>query len=160
MAVDKYYPVQGTNKFQTTSFPITKAFVVDLANTTGATTYSLFSVPKGSVVLGFSARMSEAHETGGAGTIQLGFTGVGGMLSTAHASAAATAGTIITGNSNSALSSATYQLPYVLTANDTFDLIVGTAAATAGQVDVYLTYVPVPVDDLSTSEFLTYTPGA
>jgi hypothetical protein len=134
--------------------------VVDVSNTTAATTYTLFTVPKGSVVLGFTGRVSAAVESTNAATVQIGFTGVGGMLSTAHASGAATLGTIITGNSNSALSSATYQLPYVLTANDTFDLIVGGNRANAGKIDVFLTYIPVPVDDLSTDEFLTYTPGA
>jgi len=156
--VGKYYPVQGTNKFQTVSFPITKAFRVNLPGKTAAT-HTLFSVPKGSIVLGFSARVATAMESTGA-TIQIGFTGVGSMLSTAHASGAATLGTIITGNANSALSSKTSQMVYCPIADDTFDLIVATQDITtalgAGVLDVFLTYVPMPVDPLTTSEFLSY----
>jgi hypothetical protein len=160
-AVDKYYPVQGSNKYETVSFPMTKAFTVDLTNTTGATTYELVTFPKGSIILGFAVRMAEALEATAASTIQFGFTGVGSMLSTAHGSGAATAGTIITGNSNSALSSKTAQMAYVLTAADTFDLIVGTAKISAGgRADCYVVYVPTPQDSLSTSDFLSLSPGA
>lgn len=158
--VDKYFPMQGTNKFQTVSFPIVKGFKIDLANTTGATTYTLFRVPKGSIVLGFSAIVRTAMESTNAATLQLGFTGVGSILSTAHGSGAATVGTVITGNSNSALSSKTVQMAYVLTADDTFDCIVGTNKTNAGVVDVFLTYIPVPGVAMSTSDFLTYHPGS
>ena len=158
--VDKLYPVQGSNKFQTVSFPITKAFRINLAGSTVGTR-TLFRVPKGSLVLGFVGRVSEAMESSGA-TVQIGFTGVGSMLSTAHASGAATLGTIITGNANSALSSKAAQMVYPLTADDTFDCIIGTGDITtgngAGKIDVFLTYIPAPVDDLSTSEFLSYDP--
>jgi len=93
MAVDKYYPMQGTNKFQTVSFPITKAFSVDIGEDTATGTHTLFTVPKGSVVLGFIGRVTEALESTAAATVQIGFTGVGGMLSTAHGSGAFTVGT-------------------------------------------------------------------
>ena len=157
--VDKYYPVQGSNKFQTVAFPVTKAFRINCVGST-AGTHTCVSLPKGSIVLGFVARVAEALESTGA-TVQLGFTGVGHMLSTAHASGTATLGTIITGNAGSALSSKTYQAAYCLTAADTFDFIVGSQAITtgsgAGKIDVFLTYIPVPVGDLDTSEFLTYS---
>ena len=153
--VDKFYPVQGTNKFQTVSFPITKAFRISLSTAATTGTYTLFTVPKGSVVLGFAARVVNAVETGGAGTVTLGFTGKAGMLSTAVASAAATAGSIIVPNSTAAGGA----LPYVAAADDTFDLTVTTAALVSGDIDVFLTYVPVPVEDLDTSNFLSYTPS-
>lgn len=157
MFADKFYPVQGSNRFMTCSFPITKGFHVDLKGST-AGTHTAFSVPKGSVVLGFSARVTEALESTGI-TVQLGFTGVGSMLSTAHASGAATVGTIITGNSNSALSSKTSQMAYIPTADDTFDIIITGPITTAqsGEFDVFLTYIPIPTEDLSTSEFLSYS---
>lgn len=157
MAVDKYYPVQGVNKFQTVSFPITKAFVIDAAAATTGT-HTLFTLPKGSRVSGWTARVSESVETLGAGTVQMGLTGVGAMLSTVMASGAMTAGTVLGVSSNTVLTSNTsYQIPVVLTANDTFDFIVATTGLSAGQIDVFLTYTPLPVDDLTTSEFLTYT---
>jgi len=158
-AVDKYFPVQGSNKFQTYSFPITKAFHVDLKGST-AGTHTCFTVPAGSIVLGFAARVSEALESSGI-TVQVGFTGVGSMLSTAHASGAATVGTIITGNSNSALSSKTTQMVYIPTADDTFDVITSGAMTTAsgytGELDVYLTYIPLPTAVLTTADALSYS---
>ena len=82
-------------------------------------------------------------------------------LLTAHGSAAATVGTIITGNSNSALSSGSAQMAYIPTAADTFDFIVGgnviSTGSGAGVIDVFLTYIPLPSEDLSTSEFLSYS---
>lgn len=152
--VDKYYPVQGTNKFQTVSFPITKAFHVDLKSSTGATTYALFTVPKGAMVLGFVAKVTEAMEATAAATLQLGFTGTD-MLSTAHASATAVLGTIIAPPNTSLFK------PYVLSADDSFDVIIGTAKISAGgEFDCFLTYIPIPQDPLSTVNFLSYTPGA
>lgn len=154
--VDKYYPVQGVNKFRTVSFPITKEFRVDLANTTGAATYALFQVPAGAIVHGFAVRMASALETAGSGTVQFGFTGKAGQLTAATASGAATAGTILVPNSTAA---GAPQL-YITTAADTFDLIVATAAATGGIADVFLTYTPIPTEDLNTDDHLSYTPGA
>lgn len=156
MAIDKFYPVQGTNKFQTVSFPITKAFAVDFgAQTTGNATVALATFPKGAVVLGFAVRITELLVSTAAATIQFGFTGVGGMLSTAHGSGAAAVGTIVTGNSNSALSSKTYQLPYVLTADDTFDLILAVDNPSAGKADCFVTYIPLPTGNVSTADFLS-----
>lgn len=144
--VDKYYPVQGSNKFQTASFPITKAFAVDFgAMTTGVAT--LISVPKGSLVLGFVVKVTEALETASAGTVTFGFTGTP-LLSTAHASATATLGTMIVPPDSSGMAMA-------LTADDTFDLTLVTNVASAGKADCYVTYIPMPVGDLSTSDFLS-----
>jgi len=153
---DKYYPVQGSNKFETVSFPMTKALAVDFgAQSTSNATVALCNFVKGSIILGFAVRITEVLTSTSAATIQFGFTGVGGMLSTAHGSGTAAVGTIITGNSNSALSSKTYQLPYVLTADDTFDLILATDAPSAGKADVFITYIPIPNEALSTSDFLS-----
>jgi hypothetical protein len=148
--VDKFYPVQGTNKYMTVSFPITKAFRIDFgAQTVG--TIECHTFPKGSMVLGFSARVVEAMESGGAATLQLGFTGKH-MLSSALGSGAATLGLILspmgfTSNTANACP------PYVLTANDTFDSIIASTYCTAGKVDVFVTYIPLPINDLTTTEF-------
>lgn len=145
--VDKFYPVQGTNKFETVSFPITKAMAVDFG-AQAAGTVALFAVPKGAQVLGFTARITEAMESASAATVQIGFTG-SDMLSTAHGSGAAVLNTIIAPPSTS-----TYN-PYFLTAADTFDIIVASTACTAGKMDIFLTYIPIPNVDLSTSDFMS-----
>jgi hypothetical protein len=160
--VDKFYPVQGSSKFQTVSFPITKAFSIDFgAQTTAANaTAAIYTFPKGSMILGFVARVREALQTGGAGTVQLGFTGTP-ILSSAHASGGAGLNVIISpmyAMGSSQLSSLTNQgsyTPMVLKADDTFDCILGTTGPSAGKVDVFVTYIPSPLEDLSTSDFLS-----
>ena len=91
---NKYYPVQGSNKFETVSFPMTKAFTVDFGGSAATNTFALETFTKGSVILGFVAKVVEAMETGGAGTVKFGFSGTI-MMSTARASGAATLDTII-----------------------------------------------------------------
>ena len=148
--VDKFYPVQGTNKFRTVSFPMTDAFRIDSNGLGNSETVGTKSLPKGTMVLGFVARCVEAFETAGSGTVQLGFTGAQ-MLSSPIGSAASVVGSII------AHSSTAINPTYVLSANDTFDIIIDASGlSTAGKWDVFLTYVPVPINDLSTSEFRQY----
>lgn len=150
--VMKYYPVQGTNKFQTVSFPITKAFHVDFgAGTTTLGTVTLQGFKKGSIILGFAARVVEAYESTGSGTFQLGFASTQ-MLSSAIASGVAVLNAVLRPSSTAATT------PLVLTANDTFDFIPGTSVtASAGKVDVYVTYIPMPDNNLTTGDFVSYT---
>ena len=152
MGVDKYFPVQGSNKFRTVSFPVTDAFAIDFgAGTTG--THAIKTYKKGSIVLGFVARVTEAMESAGSATIQLGFTGKP-MLTSAIGSGVATLGAVLYPiGYSSRVSSASSVEAYILAADDSFDLIVGTTSLTAGKVDVFLTYIPIPVDDLTTSDF-------
>lgn len=145
--VDKYYPVQGSNKFETVSFPITKACAVDFGAMAVGTT-PLFTIPKGAICLGFSARITEAMESASAATVQIGFTGTE-CLSSAHGSGTATLNTIIAPTSTAVL------LPYRLAAADTFDIIVASTACTAGKMDIFVTYIPIPAEDLSTADFLS-----
>lgn len=149
--VGKYYPVQGSNKFQTVSFPITKAVAIDFGAQSTSSTYGAFTIPKGSLILGFTARVQEAYDSGAkAGTFQLGITGTG-MLTSALSSGTATAVGAIVGPSSTMVLN-----PIWLKTDDTFDVIIGTSGgATAGKVDVYITYVPIPQAALSTSEFLS-----
>jgi hypothetical protein len=79
-------------------------------------------------------------------TVQIGFTGTD-MLTTAWASDTAILNAIVSKPNTSLFS------PYVLTANDTFDIIVASTACTAGKMDIYCTYIPVPLENLSTSDF-------
>lgn len=151
IGVTKYFPVQGSNKFQTVSFPITKAVAIDFGAQGSSGTDTTFSLPKGSMVLGFTARFTEAYDSSGAGTFQLGFTGTE-MLTSALSSGTATAVDAVVGPTTTAVLN-----PLVLVADDTFDVIIGTSGgASAGKVEVFITYVPIPVQNLSTSDFLSY----
>ena len=133
-------PMYGQNKADTAiknaSQLKMKQFTIDFgiqeANTATTETFN-----KGDMILGFSAVVSEAMTSGGSATIQLGFTGTT-MLSAAVGKATAVADYPI-GPANAADAA-----PLVLTANDTFDSIVGTATATAGQVNVSVWYIEAP----------------
>ena len=151
--VDKYYPVQGVNKFQTVSFPITKAVAVDFGAVSSSGVVELCTIPKGAVIHQIWGRVTEAYETAGTGAgFTLGVTGTN-MMSTAHASGAATLGTII---APAVSSGEAFGIPIVLTADDTVDLTIGTSgAATAGKMDVYVNYTPIPSGDIDTANFLS-----
>ena len=47
-------------------------------------------------------------------------------------------------------------LPLLLTSDDTFDAINGTTGMSAGKVDVYVSYIPLPKDALDTNVFHVY----
>lgn len=155
---DKFYPVQGSNKFETVSFPITKALHVDYgAQTTANATVALHTFPKGSVVLGFVVRVTETLASTAAATVQFGFTGKP-MLTSAIGSGVAIAGAVLCPiGYSSRISSANSVEAYCLNADDTFDLILAVDPPSAGQADVFVTYVPLPAEGLSTSDFKSIT---
>ena len=134
-------PQYGQNKADTAldnvaSALLKRQFSIDFgiqeANTATTETFD-----KGDMIIGFSAVVTEAMLSGGSATIQLGFAGTT-MLSAAVAKATAVADYPIGPNH------ASDAAPYVLVADDTFDSIVGTATATAGQVDVTVWYIAAP----------------
>ena len=146
----KYYPMQGATKYETVSFPITKAFRVDFGAATSGSTRPCVIFPKGAIVLGFSCRVTEAYESAGAGTISVGFTGTQ-MLSSATGSGVAVLGAII-GKSSTSINGGV-----VLTADDAFDVTSdASGAATAGKLDVFVHYIPVPGEPLNSTDFREY----
>lgn len=150
--VSKFYPVQGSNKFETVSFPITKAFAVDMGAGTSKTN-KLFAFPKGSIILGFAAKITEAVDLASAtATFQLGFVGTQ-MLSSKHTTGKAALDVWI-GPSSTAV-----KIPLVLSTNVTSSYtfqVVASDSFTAGKADVYVTYIPHPHGTLSTADFLSY----
>lgn len=160
---DVYYPVQGSNKFKTVSFPITRAFRIDFgAITTAGAPQEAIQIPKGSVVVGWVGRVVEAMEGLGAATISLGLGvsaaggGAGLMVTSALASGAMTVGTIIAPHRSSSLisSAAAYcDVVYCSTGPKYFQIWNGATGCSAGKIDIFLTYIPLPLEDLSTKEF-------
>lgn len=149
--VDKYYPVQGTNKFQTVSFPMTKAFKVDFGGGSTSAAASVLTFPKGAMILGFQARITEAYVSTGSGTFQLGFSGTA-LLTSAITSSVAVVGAVVGPGESTAGTG-----PLILAADDTFDVIWGTSGtADSGKADVFVTYVPIPSNALSSDEFPSY----
>lgn len=130
----------GQNKFDAATNDASqlkmKQFSIDFG-IQEANTATTESFNKGDMILGFSAVVTEAMTSGGSATIQLGFSGTT-MLSAQVAKATAVVDYPI-GPANAADAA-----PLLLTANDTFDSIVGTATATAGKVDVTVWYIEAP----------------
>jgi len=150
--VQMYYPVQGTNKFGTTSFPLTKTFRLDVSAHSADKTSTTHTFKKGSIILGWVAKVTTACASTASGELQLGFTGEA-MLSAATAVTSIDAIADVMGPSATA---AVFGKAYVLTADDTFDAINTTGAFTAGALDVHVTYIP-PQDGVAPSTFKGYT---
>ena len=152
--MDKYYPVQGSNKFMTVSFPCTRAIAVDYgAQSTSNASVALTTFAKGTCILGFAVRFTETLVSTSAATVQFGFTATQ-LLTSALGSGAAVAGSIMGPIGGSHASSVhAFAEPCVLTADDTFDLILATDKPSAGKADIFIHYIPIPTEDISTAVF-------
>ena len=138
--IKRLYPFQGKNDFETTNALVTKTLRVSATGNTatGTTTTHLFK--KGSIIYGFVGQVTTAFGSTGSATVQIGFTGKG-MLSEAYAKTSVDAvGDFCFPSATAALA----DRPYGLTADDTFDFIVGTAPLNAGKMDIHVTYQPPP----------------
>ena len=139
----KQYPVQGKNEFGTYGFVMVDSFRVDAGLHAHTETQETRIYKKGDIILGFRAKVTEAFTSGGSATLQLGFTGKT-MLSEATialTSIDAIGDLVVPDESADAA-------VYVLTADDSFDTIVGTAAFTAGKLDIDVIYLPAAKQDL------------
>lgn len=151
MSVQKYY-LNGNEKFATVAPIVTEAFHIDFgAQTTANGARTLVNFPKGTVIVGWAGRIVEAAESLGSGTMAFGFTGTI-MVSSALGSGAMTLGAMIRPSSTHEDNG-----PLVLTADDTFDATNATTGMSAGKVDVYVTYIPLPKDNLDTNVFKVFT---
>ncbi len=133
MSLTKNY-FNGISNFPNSAPQCTLDFRLD-CGAQAAGTATLETLPKGSVVVGFRAVVTEAVTSAGSATVQLGFTGKT-MLSAATAKATLVAGYVL-GPDESADAAV-----YTLGVSDTFDSIVGTATCTAGKFDITIFYHP------------------
>ena len=145
--MDKVY-LGGKAQYASSVPPITLDFMVDASAAT-ATTFTLVTLPKGAVVYGFRAVVTEAV-VGTTSTVQLGFTGKT-MLSAATAEATLVEGYVL-GPDESADAAV-----YTLAASDTFDCIVGTNTLTAGKFDVTIFYHPPRGEAFKNTEYKEFT---
>ena len=147
--IQRYYPMQGSKRYETTSAVVVDTFRIAATANTAAATTTLKSFPKGSLILGFVGRVTTAFTSTGSATLQLGFTGASQL-------SAATAKTDIDGIGDIVGPSSTNTAgPYVCAADDTFDAIVGTTFFSAGEMDIHVVYVPPP-DGVADSTFKQY----
>lgn len=139
----KIYPMGGSNDFEADDMVITKSFRID-AGTQATGTAPTVIFKKGDLIFGFCARVTEAVTSDGSGTVQLGFTGTR-MLSVATIAKTTLVLNYIVGPDQT---NGAENCPYMITADDTFDCIVGTATLTAGKFDVDVFYAPLQTQAL------------
>ena len=151
--ITKHYPMQGSRRHETTSFPCVKTFRLTCTGIAADKTTTLHQFEKGSMVLGFQGKVTEVF--GATGTLQLGFTGKG-MISTAIEMTTLTSVGVFMGPSTTGAA-----LTYVVEAvSDTFDVInvgysVTAGGAATGALDIHVLYVPPP-DGAADSTYKQY----
>lgn len=145
---EKHYPMGGSIHWGTTDMIVSRSFRVDAgAQAAGTDTTETFR--KGDAIFGFRVHVTEAVTSGGSATVQFGFS------STTMLSAAIAKATLVIGYCVGADATAD-AAPLILSADDTFDIIVGVATLTAGQFDIDVYYAPATYEPLG-SEFKEYT---
>jgi len=143
------YPV-GQERFKTIAPVVTEAFSIDFGSAASTCTTAIKTYDAGTLMLGFAGIIREAAESATTGTMQFGLTGTV-LLTSALSSGAMTVGDYIA----PAVSNED-NLPLLLKSDDTFDVIGATTIMTAGKVDMYVTYIPLPKDALDTNVFHVY----
>ena len=126
-------PMYGQNKADGLVSDVSRVKVKKMRLDFGAQavgTDAIHTFSKGDVILAISATVTEAMTSGGSATISLGFTGTSQLIA-ATAKGSVTVGVVLSPSDKGA---------YVLAADDTFDSIVATAAATAGKCDIEVWY--------------------
>ena len=157
MSRKRFYNADGKSgkKFTTTGFIRVDSFRVDAGVHAQDETQAARWYRKGDLIFGFRARVTEAFTSDGSATLQLGFTGVR-MLS---ADTALTSIDAIGDLVGPDLTNGAENGPYLLTADDAFDIINTTAAFTAGKLDIDVILLPADPEDLG-SNFHEYVSTA
>ena len=147
--VQKYYPMQGSRAFETTSNPVVTSFRYSCsANTATNTTLGPY-FPAGTMIMGFQGVVTTAFTSGGAATLTIGFTG------TSQLSAAIALGNIDAIGDVCGPAVTNVCVPITLLAADTFDFLVETTKMTAGNMDIHVMTLP-PADGYADSTFKEY----
>jgi len=147
--VTKHYPMQGSDRFTTTSFVCVKSFRLTATAFSTDKTSALHSFSKGSTILGFVGKVTTAFVSTGGGSMQLGFTGTCMLSAPTTITSLDAVGDLVGPSSTNTAG------PYVLAADDTFDAIDTTGAFTAGEMDIHVQYIPPP-DGVLGSTFKQY----
>ncbi len=141
--------MQGSTKYETTSAVCVKTFRFSATANTAVVTQAGPIFDKGSLILGFCGKVTEAFTSTGSATLSIGFSGTN-QDSIIHGLTAVDAiGEIVgPGASNVPCS-------MILTADDYFDMAVTGVKLSAGKIDCHVIYVPPP-DGVADSTFKQY----
>ena len=139
MAIQLYYPMQGSRKFGTSSSPITKSFRVDYTACSVSNIKTCAQFPKGSLVLGFLCKVVTAFTSTGSAVLSAGLAADSANKTSSVIAVASLVESYVFG-----LSSTATAVPFVLSAGTAFTLHNNTVHMSAGVMDVHVTYVPPP----------------
>lgn len=148
--VQRYYPMQGSRAFETTSMPVVTTFRYSCSanTTTGTTTGPYF--PAGTMIMGFQGVVTTVFASGSsAAVLSIGFTGLSQLSVTTITTAIDAVGDIM------GPAATNTPVPIVLLADDSFDFKVETTKMTAGNMDIHVLHVP-PADGYADSTFKQY----
>jgi hypothetical protein len=149
--IQKYYPMQGSRRYETTNFPCVKTFRLTCTGMTSNKTSTYQSFERGCVVLGFQAVVNTVFAV--TGLLRLGFTG-----QLCYSTLTGFPTTDLTTLGNAFGPSATgIGCSYTITAvSDTFDGLSNTKTLTSGKLDIHVLYVPPPNGEADSTTFKTY----
>ena len=147
--IQRYYPMQGSKKYETTGAICVKTFRYSATANSAANTSEGPIFTKGSLILGFCGKVTEAFTSTGSATLTVGFTGTNQLGPDSAKTAIDAIGDVV------GVSPTESPCAMIVTADDTFDFTVGTAKFSAGQMDFHVVYLPPP-DGVADSTFKQY----
>lgn len=153
--LDRALRLNSTGMYGAVCLPMTVGFKVDFGTVT-TQAHTVYTVPTGSLILGWMGKITEATTGPGTATLEFGFLGTGMATTVCVASAVFTLGKIFApkgGFGTSAGTSVVSQVvPYINTTGAAlFSVRLLTTGLTAGKADIYLTYTMMSTGTLSTA---------
>ena len=130
--------MQGSRRYETTNFPCVKTFRLTCTGMTANKTCTYQQFEKGSIILGFQAKVTQAFSA--TGLLRLGFTSQPMYTTlTGYDTDSLVVGYAIGPSATGVGGSYT-----IIAASDTFDSISVSTAMTTGKMDIHVLYVPPP----------------
>ena len=139
--VSKYFPIQGSNLFETYSSVVVEGYRLDLSTaTTAAATQAFGTLPGNCILMGFYGIVRS--DLAGTGVLTIDIANL-----TAALGAAASQGTVFGDTEASAVRQNLADLEATVTVAD----------MTQGVVDIYVAYIPMPRGPLSSAGHSSFT---
>jgi hypothetical protein len=145
MNIEKYNPMQGSAKYETTGAIVVDTFRFSATANTTTMTLTGPTYTKGSLVLGFVGKVTTAFTSTGTAKLRIGFIGTN-QSSAIHGLTAVDAAREVIGPT-----ATNTPCPMILAADDTFDFGITAVKLSAGAMDVHVVYVPPPAGTLDTT---------
>ncbi len=148
--IQKYYPMQGSRRYETTNFPCVKTFRLTCTGMTSNKTSAFQQFERGSIILGFQAVVNTAFAV--TGLLRLGFTS---QLCYSTLSGFPTTDLTTVGHAFGPSATGIGCSYTIIAVSDKFDGLSNTKTLTNGKLDIHVLHVPPPNGNAPTT-FKTY----